>query len=115
MMAGRWLSQQPAPPAVTLYKCLSTSFDFYYDGKTDYSNPDSTTINNLAATDSLYLFSAVHELKDMNTDSVNLTSLKTFPYLHVSQVNGTFINHKTRKNVLDTFAITLVTRKDHSK
>ncbi len=115
MMAGRWLSQQPAPPAVTLYKCLSTSFDFYYDGKTDYSNPDSTTINNLAATDSLYLFSAVHDLKDINTDSVNLTSLKTFPYFHVSQVNGTFINHKTRKNVLDTFAITLVTRKDHSK
>jgi hypothetical protein len=44
---------------------------------------------------------------------VTLTSLKSFPYFHVSQVNGTFINHKTRKNVLDTFAITLVTRKDH--
>jgi 4-amino-4-deoxy-L-arabinose transferase-like glycosyltransferase len=115
MMAGKWLNQQPAQPKVTLYKCLSTSFDFYYDGKTDYSNPDSTTINNIGPNDSLYLFSAVHDLEDINTDSVTLTSWKTFSYFHVSQVNGTFINHKTRKNVLDTFAITLVTRKDHSK
>ena len=115
MMAGKWLSQQPTQPKVTLYKCLSTSFDFYYDGETDYSNPDSTTVNNIAANDSLYLFSAVKDLKNINTDSVNLSSLKTFPYFHVSQINGTFINHKTRKTVLDTFAITLVTRKDHSK
>ena len=115
MMAGKWLSQQPTQPKVTLYKCLSTGFDFYYDGKTDYSNPDSTTINNIAANDSLYLFSSVKDLKNINTDSVSLTSLKTFPYFHVSQVNATFINHKTRKTVLDTFAIMLVTRKDHSK
>lgn len=115
MMAGKWLSEQPAQPKVTLYKCLSTSFDFYYDGRTDYSNPDSAAINNMAANDSLYLFSAVHDLKNINTGSVNLTSLKIFPYFHVSQLNGTFINHKTRQNVLDTFAITLVTRKDHSK
>ncbi len=115
MMAGKWLSQQPTQPKVTLYKCLSTGFDFYYDGKTDYSNPDSTTINNIAANDSLYLFSSVKDLKNINTDSVSLTSLKTFPYFHVSQVNTTFINHKTRKTVLDTFAIMLVTRKDHSK
>ena len=115
MMAGKWLSQQPAQPKVTLYKCLSTSFDFYYDGKTDYSNPDSTAINNIAANDSMYLFSAVQDLKDINTDSVRLTSLKTFPYFHVSQVNGTFINHKTRKSVVDTFAIVLVTRNTHPK
>jgi len=115
MMAGKWLSEQPAMPQVTLYKCLSTSFDFYYDGKTGYSNPDSTAINNIAANDSMYLFSAVKDLKDVNTDSISLISIKTFPYFHVSQVNGKFINHKTRNNVLDTFAITLVTRKDHSK
>ena len=115
MMAGKWLNQQQAKPKVTLYKCLSTSFDFYYDGKKDYSNPDSTAINNIAANDSMYVFSGVQDLKDINTDSVSLTSLKTFPYFHVSQVNGTFINHKTRKNVVDTFAIILVTRKDHSK
>ena len=115
MMAGKWLNQQQAKPKVTLYKCLSTSFDFYYDGKKDYSNPDSTAINNIAANDSMYLFSGIQDLKDINTDSVSLTSLKTFPYFHISQVNGTFINHKTRKNVVDTFAIILVTRKDHSK
>ncbi len=115
MMAGKWLDQQQARPKVTLYKCLSTSFDFYYDGKVDYSNPEVTTIYNLAGTDSLFLFSAVHDLKDINTDSVTLNSLKTFPYFHVSQVNGTFLNYKTRKDVLDTFAITLITRKDHSK
>lgn len=115
MMAGKWLNEQSTQPEVTLYKCLSTSFDFYYDGKKDYSNPDSTVINNLAVNDSLYIFSALPDLKDINTDSVNLTSLKSFPYFHVSQVNGKFINHKTRKHVLDTFAITLVTRKGHSK
>ncbi len=115
MMAGKWLNQQRTQPTVTLYKCLSTSFDFYYDGKTGYSNPDSSVINNIAASDSVYLFSAVQDLKDINTDSVTLTPLKTFPYFHVSQVNGKFINHKTREKVLDTFAITLVTRKDHSK
>ena len=115
MMAGKWLSQQPAKPKVTLYKCISTSFNFYYDGKTDYSNPDSTIINNIAANDSLYLFSMVHDLRDINTDSVSLTSLKTFSYFPVSQVNGKFINHKTRAAVLDTMAITLVTRKNNLK
>lgn len=115
MMAGKWLNKHQVTQKVTLYKCLSSSFDFYYNGDVDYSNPIAETINNITAKDSLLLVSSIHDLKDINTDSVGLTVLKTFSYFHVSQVNGKFIDHKTRAAVLDTLAIALVTGKNNSK
>jgi 4-amino-4-deoxy-L-arabinose transferase-like glycosyltransferase len=111
MMAGKWLNKQNVQPKVTLYKCLSSSFDFYYNGEIDYSSPTAETINNMQAGDSLFLFSAINDLEDINRDSVDVKILKMYPYFKVSQVNGKFINHRTRASVLDTMAISLVTRK----
>lgn len=114
MMAGKWLNKQHITQEVTLYKCLSSSFDFYYNGKVNYSDPPVTAINNLTR-DSMLLFSTLTDLKDISHDSVNVHIFKIFPYFHVSQVNGKFINQKTRTAVLDTMAISLVTRKNNSK
>ncbi len=112
MMAGKWLNQRQITKQVTLYKCLSSSFDFYYNGNVNYSNPAATAINNVQAKDSLLLFSSLKDLKDINTDSVSLSVLKSFSYFKVSRVSGQFINHKTRKDVVDTMAIALITRKN---
>jgi 4-amino-4-deoxy-L-arabinose transferase-like glycosyltransferase len=112
MMAGKWLNRQHIKEEVTLYKCLSSSFDFYYGGNVNYSNPTAATINNIPGKDSLLLFSALKDLKDMSMDTVNVHVLQTFSYFHVSQVNGKFINYKTRTTVLDTLAIALITRKN---
>ena len=112
MMAGKWLNQRQVTKEVTLYKCLSSSFDFYYMGSVNYSNPTAATINKMQTKDSLLLFSSLKDLKDINTDSVSLSVLETFPYFKVSQVTGKFINHKTRKDVVDTMAIALITRKN---
>ena len=111
MMAGKWLNQRQVTKEVTLYKCLSSSFDFYYMGSVNYSNPTAATINKMQTKDSLLLLYSLKDLKDINTDSVNLSVLKSFPYFKVSQVTGKFINHKTRKEVVDTMAIALITRK----
>ena len=112
MMAGKWLNQRQVTKEVTLYKCLSSSFDFYYMGSVNYSNPTAATINKMQTKDSLLLLYSLKDLKDINTDSVNLSVLKSFPYFKVSQVTGKFINHKTRKDVVDTMAIALITRKN---
>ena len=112
MMAGKWLNQRQVTKEVTLYKCLSSSFDFYYMGSVNYSNPTAATINKMQTKDSLLLLYSLKDLKDINTDSVNLSVLKSFPYFKVSQVTGKFINHKTRKEVVDTMAIALITRKN---
>ena len=112
MMAGKWLNQRQVTKEVTLYKCLSSSFDFYYMGSVNYSNPTAATINKMQTKDSLLLFSSLKDLKDINTDSVNLSVLKSFPYFKVSQVTGKFIHRKTRKEVVDTMAIALITRKN---
>jgi hypothetical protein len=115
MMAGKWLNEQGVTQKVTQYRYLSSSFDFYYMGKLDYSDPDSATVNRRAAKDSMLLFTKMNELRDINSDSVKVTVLKTFAYFHVSQVNGKFINHKTRSTVLDTLAVALLSPKNNSK
>ena len=115
MMAGKWLNGQKITQTVTQYRYLSSSFDFYYMGRQDYSDPDSVTVNRRAAKDPLLLFTKINELKTINQDSANVQVIKTFPYFHVSQVNGKFINHKTRSTVLDTLVIALVTPKNNSK
>ncbi|MBC7867398.1 MAG: glycosyltransferase family 39 protein, partial [Gloeobacteraceae cyanobacterium ES-bin-316] len=71
MMAGKWLNEQEPRRDVIFYKSLSYSFDFYYKGKVDYSNPDTAVIQNAAKNDSLILFTPLSALKDFNTDSVN--------------------------------------------
>ena len=111
MMAGKWLNERRVTKEVIQYKSLSSSFDFYYMGPVDYSKPTAAAINNLQPKDSLLLFAALTDLKDINSDTVSINILETFPYFHVSQVNGKFINHKTRKEVIDTFAIALITHK----
>lgn len=115
MMAGKWLNGQQAIHRVAFYKTLSSSFDFYYMGDIDYSNQTAEKINSTGTGDSLLLFSKLADVKDINTGAVDVNILKTFSYFHVSQVNGKFINHKTRATVLDTMAITLVTAKNNSK
>jgi 4-amino-4-deoxy-L-arabinose transferase-like glycosyltransferase len=114
MMAGKWLNKRQVTQEVTLYKCLSSSFDFYYNGNVNYSNPTATSINNLTG-DSLLLFSALTDIEDINRDSVNVKILKMYPYFHVSQINGKFIDLRTRKETLYYMAIVLITRKTNSK
>ena len=115
MMAGKWLNGQQVAPKLMQYNTLSSSFDFYYKGDIDYSKTTAASIYAIPPIDSLLLFSMLRDVRDINTDTINVTVLKTFPYFHVSQVNGKFINHKTRQQVLDTMAITLVTAKINSK
>jgi 4-amino-4-deoxy-L-arabinose transferase-like glycosyltransferase len=116
MMAGKWLNTQIASiPKVSLYKSQSSGFDFYYNGKTDYSFFSPPKINSISGKDSVILFSALHDLEDVNKDSVNINILKNFQYFHVSQLSGKFINFKTRQSVLDTFVIALVTPKPGRK
>lgn len=115
MMAGKWLNEQRINKPVIQYRYLSSSFDFYYMGKFDYSDPDSATINARAVKDSLLLFTRISLLQDIGSDSANVQIMKSFPYFHVSQVNGKFINHKTRSTVLDTLVIASVTPKYNSK
>lgn len=112
MVAGKWLNGQQIKQKVILYKTAFNSLDFYYRGEVDYNYPLKETIHKIDAGDSLLAFSSVHDLKDISTGSTTLKVLKTFPYFRVSQLNGGFINNKTRKNVLDTFAIVLITGKN---
>ncbi|MEO6539539.1 MAG: hypothetical protein ABIN74_01060, partial [Ferruginibacter sp.] len=114
MMAGKWLNERPVTQEVIQYKSLSSSFDFYYNGKINYKNPTAAAINNLSG-DSLLLFTALTDVKDINPDSVNINILKMFPYFHVSQVNGKFIDIRTRQETLEYMAIVLITRKTNSK
>lgn len=112
MMAGKWLNDKQVSQKVTLYKCDHYSFDFYYNGTRDnsYGEPGEL-VNKILPGDSLLFFSSVKNLSSFENDTVSLSVLKTFPYFHVSQVNGQFINHKTRGEVLDTLAIALLKRK----
>ena len=116
MMAGKWLNEEKALeiPKIVLYKNISSGFDFYYNGKIDYNNPASLSVNDITVKDAVFLYGSLHDIRDINTDSLNLNVLKSFSFFHVSQVTGKFINHKTRTEVLDTFAVVLVTPKAHT-
>lgn len=109
MMAGKWMNTQSHQPAVMLYQSLPTSFDFYYNGKIDYNGVPAERINAVTQGDSLFIFSYIADLKDVNAASEKVTVIKSFPHFHVSQVNGKFINYKTRNTVLDTMVIAVIT------
>jgi 4-amino-4-deoxy-L-arabinose transferase-like glycosyltransferase len=109
MMAGKWMNTQSHQQGVMLYKSLPTSFDFYYNGKIDYNGVPAERINAVTPGDSLFIFSYIADLKDVNTAAEKITVIKSFPHFHVSQVNGKFINYKTRNTVLDTMVIAVIT------
>ena len=72
-------------------------------------------INATKPGDSLFLFSMLRDTRDLDTAVLQVKVLQTFAYFHVSQVNGKFINHKTRQQVLDTMAITKIVPKNNFK
>jgi 4-amino-4-deoxy-L-arabinose transferase-like glycosyltransferase len=111
MMAGKWLNKQPQQPVISLYKSLSSGFDFYYNGTIDYTEITANKVYSAPPANSLLLFTKLNDLKDFSTDSVEIQVIKTFQNFHVSQVNGKFINHNTRYQVLDTFAIVSIRAK----
>ena len=115
MMAGKWLNNRGVTQAVTHIKAHLPVLIFIIGGR-DYSRTTSASLYNITARDSLLLFTSLGKVLKMSTaDSAGVRILETFPYFHVSQVNGKFINYKTRESVVDTFAITLITHKNQTK
>ena len=115
MMAGKWLNSNNIKQEVTSYKCLSFSFEFYYNGVSGHESNAVAGVNNIPANDSLLVFSSLSNLRSIKNDSANMSILKTFPQFGVSQLNIHFLSHQTRGNVLDTFVIASLKRKNNPK
>ena len=65
----------------------------------------------MANNDTLLVYTPIENLNKLNKDVINITGLNSFSNFHISQLNGTFINEKTRKNCLDTFVVVYITKK----
>jgi hypothetical protein len=109
--AAKWLNSVQIKKPVVVYNTTPHCFDFYYNGTVDYSIINLENNSILANNDTLLVYTPIENLNKLNKDVINITGLNSFSNFHISQLNGTFINEKTRKNCLDTFVVVYITKK----
>jgi 4-amino-4-deoxy-L-arabinose transferase-like glycosyltransferase len=106
--AATWLNSMQIKKPVVVYNTTPHCFDFYYNGTVDYSITNLENNSILASNDSLLVYTPIEYLNKLNKDVVGISVLNSFSNFHVSQLNATFINEKTRKNCLDTFVVAYI-------
>jgi 4-amino-4-deoxy-L-arabinose transferase-like glycosyltransferase len=102
MNAGKWQQKNLPNAVIPMYRANEFSFDFYGNSTIKIEN-NLTEV--LASKDSALLFSSAIEINKINKDSFKVSPLQWFPYYHITELKLDFINHKTRANTLDSFAI----------
>lgn len=109
MMAGKWQKRNLPNTIIPMYKANVFSFEFY--GNSQMKREDD--MHNLLKTykGNATIFAQQSELIKLNKDSFSVKTLQSFPYFHISEMEASFFNYKTRPQVLDTFLIAEISKK----
>ncbi len=105
--AANYINQYFNNKSVYSIDRVSYSLSFYSNGASyDVSN---TAIHDLVKKEKpLLIYADDAAILQLQQSGRKVTVVKQFEYFHVSQLNGTFINHTTRKKSLIFFNIALV-------
>ncbi|MES2429528.1 MAG: glycosyltransferase family 39 protein [Bacteroidota bacterium] len=114
MKAARYLNAQENYQTPILLNCgaYGYAFEFYSNTPVQRANDVQDLLEKKQSAQSTILFSPIKIVDSLKQKGADVKILKTFEQFHISQLTGKFLNHKTRKNVLDTFSISLITKKD---
>ncbi len=108
MNAGKWQQKNLPNTIIPMYRTNEFSFDFYGNSTIKIENNLNDVLKEKS---NALLFSSSTEINKINTDSFKVQSLQWFPYYHITELKLDFINYKTRKSTLDSFAIIKCSRK----
>jgi 4-amino-4-deoxy-L-arabinose transferase-like glycosyltransferase len=102
MMAGKWQQKNLPNTTVSMLRCDDYSFQFYANTVNQFATNASDLFkkNNRSI-----VFLKKKEIQKINADSFNVVRLEAFPYFHISTINATFFNNKTRWQTLDTILL----------
>lgn len=108
MMAGKWQQQHLPNTTITMYKCNQYSFEFYGNATPLREEQLQKVVLNGTKH---FILTHKNEVAAANTDSFSIKTLAAFNYFHISALDASFFNYKTRNTVLDTLVIAEVGRK----
>lgn len=108
MMAGKWQQKNAANEMIPMFRCNEFSFEFY--GNTQMKR-ENYVAELLANKQKSKVFIPVKEIENINKDSFAIKHFKTFQYFHITELTPKFLNHKTRYEALDSFAIVEISKK----
>jgi 4-amino-4-deoxy-L-arabinose transferase-like glycosyltransferase len=58
--------------------------------------------------DSVLVFTPKFELDTLRKDGFTINEIRSFPHFHISRLTGTFINHNTRNQVVDSLTLATI-------
>lgn len=111
LAAARYVNEQPqrAKRITALYGPStfgesSWSYEFYADGPTQYVRDDSV-LQQLAGQRSVQVFTTNIYADSLQSRGFDVSPVAVFPYFHISQLTGDFLNYKTRTSTLKPYVL----------
>ncbi len=97
---ARYLNEEQPGIRASTYDFPNSCFEFYYDQR---SLRDSlpTLATTLEREDSLLLVAVESGKEELEANDIPFEVVETFPHFHVTKLNATFLNHKTRPESLE--------------
>lgn len=111
LAAARYVNEQPqrANRVTALYGSStfgesSWSYEFYANGPTQYVRDDSV-LQQLAGQRSVQVFTTNIYADSLQSRGFDVRPVAVFPYFHISQLTGDFLNYKTRTSTLKPYVL----------
>jgi 4-amino-4-deoxy-L-arabinose transferase-like glycosyltransferase len=111
LAAARYVNEQPqrANRVTALYGSStfgesSWSYEFYVDGPTQYVRNDSV-LQQMAGQRSVQVFTTNIYADSLQSRGFEVRPVAVFPYFHISQLTGDFLNYKTRTSTLKPYVL----------
>ncbi len=103
--AAVFLKKNNHPGTVYTISEISSEYAFEFYASQPVNQLKRSDLNTLK--DSVLVFTPKIELDSLRKDGFTINEIRSFPHFHISRLTGTFINHLTRNQVVDS--VTLAT------
>lgn len=111
MEAGKLLQQQSVFRQSVLYRCQSYSFEYYAPGLVKQTNDAEQLDSWCGEYGIITVLMPEEEWRMIREQGIHKASLiQSFPYFHISQLSGDFLNRNTRQKVLETLSLVVIQR-----
>lgn len=108
MMAGKFQKNKLPDTKAIMYRCNDYNFEFYGNSYLKRATQASELCKNMNSSQLFLGFNS--SFATINKDSFKVEVIEQFPDFHISEMKASFINHKTRNSVLDSFYLATCTK-----
>ena len=109
--AAVFLKKNNHPGTVYTISEISSEYAFEFYAAQPVNQLKRSELNSIK--DSVLVFTPKIELDSLRKDGFTISEIRSFPHFHISRLTGTFINHHTRNQVVDSETLATIYPKNN--